>query len=459
MSARKREPGDAPTAGGRGSEQRVPAGRLERLARLGFTAGRLATGALIEGTRRMAAGLPSTASDLLLTAGNAEQLARELSRMRGAAMKLGQMLSMEAGVTLPRPFADALAMLRADGSFMPSAQLHGVLGRELGHGWRERFAEFEERPLAAASIGQVHRAVTHEGREIALKVQFPGVAKSIASDVDNLGSLLRLARLVPADFDLKPLLAAVKAQLRRETDYQSEAASMARYRELVGEDPDFVVPEPLPELTTHRVLAMSFEEGVPLADLWSGSYAIETRNRVAVALQRLVLRELFEFRFMQSDPNFANFLWRPEEKRLVLLDFGSMVEVDEEMSQGYAGLCRSAMRSDGAEVREAIARLGWIQPEDREDCVDALVELVLVSCEPLRHRGRYDFASTDLADRARDLGVDLAFGKGFFRPPPPAAMFLHRKLGGTYLVCAQLGAQVDCRKLLRETLTRTGLDE
>jgi predicted unusual protein kinase regulating ubiquinone biosynthesis (AarF/ABC1/UbiB family) len=436
---------------------RVPVGRFERLARLGVVAGRLAVGALAEGTRRVASGLPMSPGDLLLTAGNAERLARELSRMRGAAMKLGQMLSLEADVTLPAPFAQALAILRSEGSYMPSAQLHGVLGRELGRGWRERLAFFEEEPIAAASIGQVHRARTHDGREIVLKVQFPGIAKSISSDVDNLGMLLRMARILPDGFDIKPMLQAVKVQLKRETDYEREAESMERYRKLVGDDASFVVPTSVPELTTRRVLAMSFEEGVALADLWEGDYAASTRDAVGRALQRQTLRELFEFRFMQSDPNFANFLWRASDKRVVLLDFGSMVELEEAMVNDYARLCRGAMHNDRDQVSAAVAELGWVEERDRSDCVDALIELVMVACEPLRHRGRYDFGNTDLADRAREIGVDLAFGKGFFRPPPPAAMFLHRKLGGTYLVCAQLRARVDCRKLLTESLLATDL--
>jgi predicted unusual protein kinase regulating ubiquinone biosynthesis (AarF/ABC1/UbiB family) len=438
--------------GNGGAGSRVPAGRMERLARLGFTATRLAVGAMAEGTRRLASGIPASASEMILTAANAEILAKELSRMRGAAMKLGQMLSLEADVGLPAEFAQILSLLRSNADFMPSAQLHRVLGREYGKGWRDRFLEFDETPIAAASIGQVHRAVTLDGRELALKVQFPGVAKSIDSDVDNLGALLRMIRVLPAGFELKPLLEAVKGQLRKEIDYTTEAESMQRFAGLLGDDPDFLVPEPDFEHTTKRVLAMSFAAGEPLASLWEDDYPERVRDGAGRALQRLTLRELFEFGFMQSDPNFANFLWNPELKKIVLLDFGSMIEIEQSVRDGYAELCRAALKKDREGVGAALVGLEWTTEGERADRVDALIDLVLISCEPIRRRGRYDFGQTELADQARQLGLDLAFGKGFFRPPPPVCIFLHRKLGGTYLVCAQLRAKVDCRKILRELI-------
>lgn len=432
--------------------RRVPAGRMERLARLGFAAGRLAVGAMAEGTRRLAAGIPASASEMILTATNAEILAKELSRMRGAAMKLGQMLSLEADVALPAEFAQILALLRSDADFMPQAQLHRVMGREYGKGWREKFLEFDERPIAAASIGQVHRAVSLDGRELALKVQFPGVAKSIDSDVDNLGALLRLIRILPEGFEIKPLLDAVKGQLRREIDYEAEAESMQRFGKLLGDDPDFMVPVPDFELTTRRILAMSFADGEPLASLWENEHPQRLRDRVGAALQRLTLRELFEFGFMQSDPNFANFLWNAEQKRIVLLDFGSMIEIDREIRKGYERLSQAAFAKDREAIAAALIKLEWASKQERPDRLEALTELVIIACEPIRHRGRFDFGETEVADEARKLGLDLAFGKGFFRPPPPVCIFLHRKLGGTYLVCAQLHAKVNCRKILGELI-------
>ena len=161
---------------------------------------------------------------------------------------------------------------------MSPAQLHRTLGREYGHGWRDKLAAFDEEPFATASIGQVHRARARDGRDLALKIQFPGVAKSIASDVDNLAILLRTTGLIPRDYDIGPLLETVKHQLRHETNYETEAASLARYRKLVSDEPVFEVPLAYRDLTTHRILAMQYLEGEPLRNLWhNGELASRAR--------------------------------------------------------------------------------------------------------------------------------------------------------------------------------------
>src|SRR5215470_16949869 len=161
----------------RRSRSRVPAGRLERLTRIGWMAGEAALGGVAERARRMAAG-GEPAGSALFTGPNARRLARRLSRMRGAAMKLGQLLSLEGDDFLPREVAEALALLRSDADAMPDEQLRAVLRAEYGEGWEARFAHFDAEPIAAASIGQVHEARLADGRELALKIQYPGVARS-----------------------------------------------------------------------------------------------------------------------------------------------------------------------------------------------------------------------------------------------------------------------------------------
>ncbi len=246
---------------------RVPAGRLERLARFGWMAGELAAGSLMEGARRLAGAVPAEGVSAVLSAANAQKLARRLSRMRGAAMKLGQLLSLETEDVLPAEFAEALAVLRDAADTMPASQVRRVLGREYGKGWEARFREFEFTPIASASIGQVHAAVAQDGRELALKIQYPGVARSIDSDVDNVASLLRLARLLPVDLDVTGIIAEAKRQLRQEADYLLEAESLRRYRKLVADEPALVVPKVHPDLTTRRILAMDRLRGRPIEEL------------------------------------------------------------------------------------------------------------------------------------------------------------------------------------------------
>ena len=284
--------------------RKVPSARLSRLASFGQLAGGIAGGMLAEGARRLAAGERPQLSDMLLTPGNALRLTEQLSKLRGAAMKLGQMISLDAGDLLPAELTAILARLRDAAHYMPPSQLNQVLIGEWGKDWRKRFARFEATPIAAASIGQVHRATLPDGRVVAIKVQYPGVAASIDADVDNVATLLRLSTLLPDSLDIAPLLAEAKQQLREETDYLREAEQMRRYGALLAGNPAFVVPAPVPELSGERVLAMDFIPGAPIDTLEGADQA--TRDAAMGALLGLVLRELFEFGFMQTDPNFAN---------------------------------------------------------------------------------------------------------------------------------------------------------
>ncbi|MFQ5418606.1 MAG: AarF/UbiB family protein, partial [Myxococcota bacterium] len=180
-------------------QTRVPTGRAERLARIGWMAGEFAAGGLALGVRRLVGAAPADSGDLFLSGARAEKLARRLAHMRGAAMKLGQLASLEGDDLLPVEFAEALAVLRATADTMPASQVRRALGRAYGKGWQDRFREFDFEPLAAASIGQVHAAVTADGDPIALKIQYPGVARSIDSDVNNLAALLRMTRILPVE--------------------------------------------------------------------------------------------------------------------------------------------------------------------------------------------------------------------------------------------------------------------
>ena len=208
----------------------VPSRRLSRLGQFGRLAGGVAGGMLAEGARRLATGERPRISDLLLTPGNAARVADRLSHLRGAAMKLGQMISLDSGDMLPPELGEILARLRERAHHMPPQQLQRVLAAEWGQNWRTRLHRFDARPIAAASIGQVHRAITHDGRELAVKVQYPGVRESIDSDVDNVSTLLRVSGLSPRELDIAPLLAEAKLQLHEETDYVREGAQMEEQR-------------------------------------------------------------------------------------------------------------------------------------------------------------------------------------------------------------------------------------
>jgi len=435
------------------NQSRIPAGRVERLARLGGLAGRLALGAAAEGARRLGSG-QAGAGHVLLTPANARRLARSLSSMRGAAMKLGQLLSLEADDFLPPEAAEVLATLRDGADAMPMQQLRGVLRATWGAGWQRRFRYFDFEPIAAASIGQVHTATTADGRELALKIQYPGVAESIDSDVDNLATALRLARLLPGDFDFEPLVEEAKRQLRDEADYETEARHLRRYAALMADEPDVVVPGVHPDLTTASVLAMDRLYGAPLEELCSPAYDDAERDRAATLLLRLVLREFFEFHFLQSDPNFANYL-RLADGRIGLIDLGAGYAAPPALCEKYARLFRAAVDEDRGTLRDVATEIGFLADSDRKAPAEAMLDLIQLATEPFRHDGLYDFGRSDLPARARASSMALVFEHGFWRPPPPQTLFLQRKLGGTFLLCARLRARVDARTLLEEALRAT----
>jgi aarF domain-containing kinase len=206
----------------RPSSAPVPQTRLGRIARIGLAAGEFAAGAAAEGLRRFARGEAGDLNSALFSGPNARRLAARLARLRGAAMKIGQLVSLQGEDVLPPEFAQALAVLRAQAAPMPTQQVRGVLGREYGKGWERRFSRFDYEPVAAASIGQVHRATAPDGRDLALKIQYPGVARSITSDIDNVAALLRLLNILPLDLDVGGIASEAKRQLSQEADYVSE---------------------------------------------------------------------------------------------------------------------------------------------------------------------------------------------------------------------------------------------
>ena len=423
----------------------VPDGRLSRLARLGSLATGVAGGMLAEGARQLAAGRRPKVSELVLTPANARRVADQLAQLRGAAMKVGQLMSMDAGNLLPPELAEILARLREDARTMPMSQVVQVLETHWGKGWEQGFERFSFTPCAAASIGQVHRARTHDGQELAIKLQYPGVRRSIDSDVDNVATLLRVSGLLPKSLDVAPLLEEAKRQLHEEADYRREAENLRRFGSLLADANDFVLPQPVDALTRSDILAMSWVEGVAVESLADAPQAL--RDRIATLLIGLLFRELFEFRLIQTDPNFANYRFDAASGRLVLLDFGATRPYSGTVVESYRRLMAGAFRGDRAAMSTAAQEIGYFQDTIHAHQRDAVIDLFATACEPLCHAGIYDFGASDLAVRLRDAGLKLSLDRDFWHTPPADALFLHRKLGGLYLLAARLGARVEVAKL------------
>lgn len=428
----------------------VPSGRWSRMARMGSMAAGLAGGMLAEGARQWAQGNRPSARDLMLTPANARRVADQLAQLRGAAMKVGQLISMDAGDLLPPELADILARLRSHAKPMPIGQMDTVLTAAWGAGWEQRFSQFSFTPLAAASIGQVHRARTPDGRDLAIKVQYPGIRESINSDVDNVATLLRVSGLLPRHLDIGPLLAEAKRQLHEEADYLREAHCMQQFGALLADAADFVVPTVHSDLSGPNILSMDFIESVPIESLEHAPQV--QRDRIAQLLWGLLFRELFEFGQIQTDPNFANYRYERSTDRVVLLDFGATRNYPQPIVQGYRQLMQSAMQGQRSAMAEAAQAIGYFGSQIQDQQRDAVIHLFELACEPLRQEGNYDFGASDLPQRVREAGMQLSTDKDLWHTPPADALFLHRKIGGLYLLAARLKAQVPVQALAQKYL-------
>lgn len=424
----------------------VPAGRAARLLRFGSMAGGIAAGMAAGGARALAQGRRPDLPGMLLTPGNSRRLTEGLSHLRGAALKLGQMLSMDTGVLLPPEVTTILSHLREDAHPMPPKQLQAVLDAEWGPGWYRRFARFDLRPFAAASIGQVHRAVLPDGQTLAIKVQYPGVRASIDSDVDNLGTLLRVPGLVPRGMDLAPLLAEAKRQLHAEADYTTEAQNLSQFAQLLTGSEHFTLPGLQPDLCTPQVLAMTHVAGAPLETLDAAPQSL--RDRCAAALIDLVLQELFVFGAMQTDPNLANYRYQPETGRIVLLDFGAVQPIAPALREDFRHLARVALTGGAEETRAALLRIGYIGPDTAPRHQEVIQQMFVLAMAPLRQQDAFDFGQSDLLDRLHRIGLALGSERDLTHVPPAATLFLHRKIGGMYLLAARLRARVALRPMI-----------
>ena len=447
MAEKPNKSAESPTR----SSRAVPSSRLSRIGRLGSLAGRIAGNVVSQGAGQLLKGEKPALSSLLLTPKNISNIADQLASMRGAAMKLGQLISMDAGDFLPEELAVILGRLRDDADPMPKDQLIATLNQSWGEKWQDDLLYFSFAPIAAASIGQVHKVITMDGRMLAVKVQYPGVKKSIDSDVDNVATLIRLTGLVPKSLDINPLLQEAKTQLHQEADYVREADMLNRYRALV-ESTDilckgnnaFVIPQTFAPLTTSTVLAMDFIEAQDLDALLNEPQ--DVRDAVMTALMTLFFNEIFHFKLLQSDPNLANYRFKPDTKEIVLLDFGATRDVPDAISAQYQALLNSAAANDRAMMQQAAFRIGLIDESHSQTQVDAVINIGMEACEAIRCEGAYDFGQSDLIARLHEKGMALTMEHNFWHTPPVDALFIHRKLGGLFLLAKRLKAKVDMRK-------------
>ncbi|XP_043198360.1 atypical kinase COQ8B, mitochondrial-like isoform X2 [Amphibalanus amphitrite] len=441
-------------------ERPVPASRLSRLATFGGLAAGLGAGAIAEMTRRTlglrSRGGPAAASALLdasplLTEANAERIVSTLCRVRGAALKLGQILSIQDNALISPQLQNIFERVRQSADFMPRWQMERVMRQQLGDDWRARLETFEERPFAAASIGQVHKATLPDGRRVAIKVQYPGVAQGIDSDINNLMAVLNVASILPEGLFIDNLVAVAKRELDWECDYQREAECAVRMRRLVEPHSDkFYVPEVVGELTTGQVLGMELVEGVPLDQCVGADQ--RTRNHICSRLVELCMREVFEWRFMQTDPNWSNFFYEPDTGRITLLDFGACREFSKEFIDTYIEIIHGAARHDRQKVLDQSVQLGFLTGYESRAMQDAHVEAVMILGEAFQSEAPFDFGQQSTTRRIQQLVPVMLTQR--LCPPPEETYSLHRKMSGVFLLCARLGARISCKQYFEEVYAR-----
>jgi aarF domain-containing kinase len=360
---------------------------------------------------------------------------------------------------LPPAISEVLQRVQDSADYMPASQRNKVLASNLGANWRDLFDAFEDIPVAAASIGQVHKAVLRSnGQTVAVKVQYPGVAGSIDSDLNNLSILLTASRLLPKGLYLDKTIANARIELGWECDYTREAECQTRFRNLLADDTDiFRVPKVFPEACGPTVLTAEFMDGIGVTKL--PSLHQEQRDWIGTQILRLCLREIVEFKFMQTDPNWTNFLYNEKERKIELLDFGASRDYPDEFVGPYVKILIAASQGNKSVIREHSIELGYLTGAESPAMLEAHCQSVLTLAEPFKGDGPeiYDFRDQTITDRVRDLIPVMV--KERLAPPPEETYSLHRKLSGAFLLCARLGSRVPCRELFKsavETYERGG---
>lgn len=358
---------------------------------------------------------------------------------------------------LPGPINEVLQRVQDSADYMPASQRNALLSSNLGSDWRSLFTSFDEKPMAAASIGQVHSAVlASNSMRVAIKIQYPGVANSIDSDLNNLSILLHASRLLPRGLYLDKTIANARTELAWECDYIREANAGKRFRDLLRDEQDtFTIPVVIDEASGPQVLTMEMMTGTGVTKLHNLNQ--EEKDWIGSQILRLCLREITEFKYMQTDPNWTNFLYNAESRKLELLDFGASREYPDKFIIPYIQVLQAASRSDRITVRDLSIQLGYLTGHESQAMVKAHVDSVLTLAEPFQEDSPevYDFRDQTITDRVR--GLIPVMLRQRLAPPPEETYSLHRKLSGAFLLCARLGSRVRCREMFENAIGKASV--
>ena len=390
-------------------------------------------------------GKPAEAVSAELRMRTAEQMFRVLGELKGGAMKVGQALSvLEAALPedLAGPYRATLTKLQEAAPPLAADRVHAVLKEELGSRWRSKFVEFDDTPAAAASIGQVHRAIWRDGREVAVKVQYPGADKALMGDFAQASRLAKVFGAWIPGMDLKPLLAELRERIAEELDYEREANSQQGFYESYGpDDPDVVIPQVL--AWSNHVLVTEWLEGRPLADVIAAGTKSE-RDHAGLKYERFLLGGPARAGLLHADPHPGNFRIMPDG-RLGVLDYGAVAHLPGGLPTAIGSLLTIAMRGGSEDVLEGLRDEGFIKPGISID-PESLLGYLAPFVEPAEHKtftysrewAREQFARVN-DPRNPDFAVGLKLNL------PPQYLLIHRVWLGSIGVLCQLGATIPVR--------------
>lgn len=434
-------------------QRTVPSSRLGRMVSFGSLAAGLGVGTIAEVTRRSlgfgdsSLSVGSTLDSAFINPANAERIVNTLCKVRGAALKIGQILSIQDSNVISPQLQKAFERVRQSADFMPQWQVEKVLVTEFGPDWKSKLSSLDLKPFAAASIGQVHAGMLKDGTEVAMKIQYPGVAKGIESDIDNLISVMKIWNVFPEGMYLDNLVEVAKKELGWEVDYKREAECTKKFKELIEPYPYYFVPSVIDELSTGQILTTELIEGVPVDKCVELDY--ESRKHICMLVMELCLRELFQFRYMQTDPNWSNFFYNKDTKQLILLDFGATRAYSKEFMDNYIKVIKAGADGDKETVLKLSRLMGFLTGYESKIMEEAHVNTVMILSEVFSEKtGEFDFGGQDTTKRITELVPTILNHR--LCPPPEEIYSLHRKLSGVFLLCAKLKVKMACAPLLQD---------